>query len=654
MHNRDNSKHNVITRDTMCVIERQAAGSPHTAYYPISFDAQVMNSLRALGSEMLAWEREQGKELLEAIELTGVKFHGDRDVDVAVRRFRNAVRDVRRLAGIKSDAPLFSTSAHSNWRYVAGVYRLSEHADIIRGFAASRAAIEACREKLEDPDYPQLVNSFNMATALQPILLSALDQYEEAFSSYVGKAEQIYPGLFKARGYCQDFTAAYGDADLDYTMTSGNQCAVEKIGEYYWACVLDRLYDAYEATGSVIAYSHRKRGFFEYTIELDPECDLHLLHETNFGFGSAVYFRSTLSYKGVSAVDASSLIFFRNAGMVSFSNCTFDYDVDEKSFALSFEKAVRLHSEYRSLEEAGFVDKYFRKSLKDLSELLRIVANTDTFLQITTLERLDSLTSGVRNVLLPDEGFKDIEFGLNASEERAAYEFAAAIAADVYVDKFEDSDRVKKLAESLLSNLEESVLRRKKPESNGLQLIVKKDLLRNRVINEVMNLLPDRNNIAASVRVNYVVEKLIPPDEGVYAKKYEGFYLINMRAEKALSVIRPIARLRKIAELTNFEPTVESILATCRQISHQAKSYISGEIDPNLARLQPERDKAKSQLEEAEKQLETLRRKNGDTSWLEKQRQKLKAQFLTLDREVTKLAKQRDALQEYIRTVQSI
>lgn len=652
MDNRDNIKSRVITRDTMCVIEKQVDDSLRIIYYPISFDARIMDSLCALAAEMLDWEREQGKELLETIELAGVELCDNRGVSAVIWLFRDAIQNIRHLAEIESAVSLSHISVHSDWKYATGIYRLSEYAGVIRNFTVDCTTIEACQAHLSDSDYRSLQDSFRVVTIMQPILLSMLDRYEEAFFDYVEKAEMIHPELFKTRNYCQNIVASYGDAELDYTMMPGNQCAVERIDEYYRACVLDNLYDDYEAAENIIAYAHRKLGFFEYTIELDPKCNLNLLHETNFGFGRAVYFRSTLNYKGVSAVNVSSLIFFDNARKVSFSNCTFDYDVDEKSFAKSFEKAVQLYSEYHALGEVGFVDKYFRKSLKNLSELLRIVASTDTFLQVTTLERLDSLTSGSRNILLPDEGFRDIEFDLNVSEKKAADKFAAAVVSDMAANESEKNDRAEMFAE-LLSDFQD-LSGSKSLESSNLQLIVKKDLLRNYVINKILNLLPNGSDVAVSSKVVSAIKELIPPDKGIYTKKYNGYDLINMRIEKAFSAIRPIARLRKIAELTNFESIIDSIVATCRQISHQAENYISEEIDPDFSRMKLMRAKTEDQLKEIEKQIESSTQREDDTNWIEKQKRELEAHLLTLDRKISKLDDQRNTLQKYICAVQSI
>lgn len=59
------------------------------------------------------------------------------------------------------------------------------------------------------------------------------------------------------------------------------------------------------------------------------------------------------------------------------------------------------------------MDKYFRKALSDLSDLLSIIAQAETFLEITTLERFRDLTSGSYNELIPDQGFSQISFELS-------------------------------------------------------------------------------------------------------------------------------------------------------------------------------------------------------------------------------------------------
>ena len=634
----------IITRDDMCVIERCNDGSLRTAFYPIDHDYQVLDSLRELSGTMLAWENDQRQRLVASISKLGIHLYGEKqsNIETIAGHYRDLVWNVCRLTnvgcGFKAFYPI---SKHDLWRHDAGIHCLPKYSEFIKGFNVSRDIIEACRARLEESAYERLEDAYRQAIDMRSVLLPALELYERAFCAYVKRARRILPEIFDRKDYCQDFSAVFGDAELDYEITPGNQYIVDGIDEYYWACVMEGLYDVYESMDDVLAYSHRKRGFFNYKIMIESKCDLHLFHETNFGFGSVRYFRSTLSYRGVSAINASFLIFFRGAGKMAFSDYTFNYEVEEESFETCFSDVVRIHAEYQTMGEAAFVDKYFRKSLSDLSDLLLIIANTDTFLQITTLERFDALTTGAKNELIPDQGFEDISFELNASETKAAEKVADMILTDVIahgIEKCVHNTEINKLVSRLHGS--------RNPAE--LQHIVKMDLLRSLIVHRLATSLGEDYDVTA------LVNEIIPVASGIYVESYKGYDLIAMRAEKAMSVIVPIARLREIAALTRFESIINSIASTCMLIGNQAHDFISKEIVPELKRKMPERDQMKAQLAEMKVKLAAIEHHGGDASWVASQVESLKARLRKMDDEISVLEKQIATLQSYIQSARSI
>lgn len=638
-------EHHGITREEMCVIERRADGTLQTAYHPISYDHQLLGRLRELSEKTKSEEREQTAKLLEGVAPILENVVGVQGTDVAsiAAHYRDVALDVYRSLGVTVDySAYFPETSHDGWHYPTGPHFLPPYSRITREFNVPRQAVEACKPRLEEPAYRELEWAYRQATALRPHLMAALDGYERTFRTYVEEANRIYPGIFEPKSFCRNFSATYGEAVLDYAITPGNQCVVERVGEYYWACVLERLYGVYDRRRNVVAYSHRRRGFSNYKLTLAPRCDLKLLQETNFGYGSVRYFWTTLSYKGVSAINAPFLIFFHGAGKVRFSEHTFNYEVEEESFEACFNDAVRIHSEYREMGEADFVDKYFRKSLADLSSLLTIVANTDTFLQITTLERFDALTSGSTNALIPNGGFESMSFELTPYEERVCDDIVKAIlsirgAWDV--ERIAMNPRICELLDKAFGRY----------ESTGLQLIVKKDLVRSYIVKELAPAVSGRRDVGE------LAKKLIAPDDGIFVETFEGYDLISMRVDKALSAIRPIKRLRKIATLTRFESVIDSIVSTCQQIGSQAQSYISRSIDPELGRMVPERNRLKSQLDATSAEIEKA--KYGGIpvpAWLARQSQGLKTQIRSLDGAIAKLEQQKRKLTDYIRTVNSI
>lgn len=637
-----------ITREEMCVIVRRTDGALQTVFHPISYDYQLLARLQDLSRRMKLQEASLEKELVDSTSPLLIKFEGSAvtTADSIASHFLNAARYVYRMMGLEeASATQYSVQAHDWWRglYTSGIHLLPEYSAAIRGFAMTFDAVASCRPYLEEADYRWLEQAYLLANGMRPYLAAALEGYERAFSSYIEEVNLACPGLFKKKSFCRNFLEVWGKAELDYAVEPGNQCVVEDICQYYWAYVLEQLYGSYGNTNAV-AYSHRRLGWIdsEQVIPIDTECDLHLLMKTNFGFGEKKYFGSTLRYGSVNAINAPFLMFFEGAGKVGLLDFTFGYEVEEESFETCFNDAVRLQSEFRRVGEERFVDRYFRKSLQDLSELLTIFANTNTFLRITTLSRFAVLTSGIRNPLVPDEGFSRIDFSLNDGERTLCDSLVAMILSVVKTGGAEgcaNDQGIQALLERMFVPY----------RSSSLQLMVKKDLVRRRMAHGLASLS------SHGVDVSELISGLVHPDEGIAVKTCRGYELISMRVDKALSAIGPIERLREIAALTRFESVIDSIVSTCLQIGEQAQSYITQSIDPELGRMVPECNRLKSQLDATNAEIDKARYRGIPVSaWLARQSQGLEAHIRSLNGTIAELEQQKRKLNDYIRTVNSI
>ena len=641
----ENERHSITCKE-MCVVERRAEGSLGIAFHPIPYDYQVLGRLSELSEKVKDWEANRSKQLANELGEMFSDGHHEPipDVSTIASRYRELVWSVYQLMGIEANQiALYPGNVHNEWQYQPGIHNLPEYSVAIREFDVSPEVVESYRDHLDEPSFQELQASYRLATNLRVRLLPALDEYERGFNAYISHAEQIQPGIFERKSFCLDLTATYGDAELDFAISPGNQCVVERVNNYYWALVLEQQYKAYDRADNIIAYSHRKLGWggSSQTIPLERRCDLHLLLESNFGYGSVSYLRSTLSYKGVCAINASLLIFFQGAGKVGFSDYTFNYEVSEENFKKSFDDVVRVHADYRAMGEARFVDKYFRKSLADLADLMLVVAKTDTFLQITTLERLNSLTSGPKNTLIPNEGFSNLNFHLSTADQKAADELVATVLpiAKAYgPEACVNSERIGRLVDRILNPY----------KRDSLQLLVKRDLIRNCIIHGLLG------SFDSSFDVGALAKAIIPQEDDAFVETYEGYELISMRVEKATTVIGLIARLRQIASTTKCESSVDSIASTCRTISEQAKHFIQENIDPELERVAIEQSRVKQQLDRAAAEVAALKQRGIDTSWIEGHIKPLKVQFLDLANEAAAFREKKKGLQIYIQNASSV
>lgn len=623
-----------VADNGMILLKQRNDGALRVVRESLVLDDGVLDELFSLSDEMKSWEHKRYERLNEELR----QVLADRGVDVDDAKdlfefYKGKVWDV--LGRIPHDGtafPFIPSSRHRQWQTCTlRIDLLPEYGCYIRDFDVSCAAVESCREAMDANQFKELVDDYALAVEMQQVLIKALDEYEKAFSSYLEQIEKVVPGISNWKNYCRDFSKAFGGSELDYVMTPGNQCVVECVDEYYLASVLEERYQSYGQMTNVVAYSHRRSGFNNGAIALDSECDVKLIEGTNFGYGQSSYFNSTLSYRGVNAVNASFLMYFAYAEMAAFSQYTYNYEVDEDGFLSLYEDASRLSLEYRKLGEAAFVNKYFRDSLSEIADLLYAVANTDTFLEFTTLDAFSSLTESGRIELFSEDGLrkdpKVDRLQLSDAEKGLADEIVALL---VTCDGHDSDGEVDRLADKL---------RRSANVNSYLQRAIVRELARNRIRRKLAAAPGDTSGAKKAV------DSLFPPMAGLSVSELSGFELVRMRTKRALAVINPIDRLRKIAELTEYDGAIESIVSSCFDIANQAKAYISHEIEPELNRLINERDKLKAQLDELESRASGQRVRN---EWLEDNKRKTKSEWRRCVADIGKLTEQKRVLRNYV------
>ena len=638
--NNSHTSRNMPTIDYELLIARKGEESLRIAREPIRRDESALTALHSASQEMIEWQEREAKRIVEAMCSIDPRF-GDRSfspssergpVDFILERFRSDLAILDHYLGF--NLGYYPTSIHDNWRYFNCLASLSNYENQIRTFDPESAKREAEGLELEEEDASRFDRALSEAAQIRSFLLASLDAYEEKFDYYTTKIEKIVPGILARKSYCCDYTGAYGESELDYVSSPGNQCIVKRVGQYYDAVLLEELYSQFESSKDVVAYSHRKLGWTTFEMELDAEADLGMVLKSNFGFGRSSYFMSLLRYKGINAINAPFLIFYSGVRKAEFAGYTYSYRISEESFQPCFENAVALHAEYCRIGEGAFVDKYFRKALSDLSDLLSIVTQTETFLEITTLERFGDLTSGSRNELIPDEGFSQISFELsdraNGEVERIS----------------EEAWGLNTACEEELAGIRARIagVASHYARQGGvakLQELVTADLIRNKLI---ISLSEKSDNMA---EVKELVDAIIPAEPGLYTKTYKGFDLIDVRITKAEAVLSFIDRIREIAEAVRFDAILSSMEKSCKTIAAQGKAYYSEVIDPELSVVLPKRDQAQAALKEFDAKIEKLEKSNSDISWLMKQREATHQMLGELNAAVSRLTSQRNRITNF-------
>ena len=638
-----------ISASEMWVIMEGDGGVLRVSSLPIAFDSQIVQRLYELSESMLSWEKSAAESLAGELRSEFPANNREEKPTVAdyAERYFDEVGFICRLTGIAKPLPECDAKEnHGWWNYDESFSRLARQSELIRSFNVPLEAFEVCKANLAKGDYLNLLSSYGYVMGVGSIFSQALELYEEKLSEYIDQANHIYPGIFGYTKYCRNLTERFGGAQLDYALTPGNQCIVECIKEYYWACILEEAYYECDQREDIVAFSHRRLGWTPFgqrdiSIDIDKSAGLSLILNTNFGFGESSYFVSTLRYRGVNSVSAPYLIFYSGVSMVDFTGWTFEHEVAKNSFASCFSKAVELQTELRLFGEAAFVKKHFEKPLKDLSDLLLLVANTNSFLKVTTLKHLEALTSGMKNELIPDAGFGSMSFELLPGELSATEAFCDAVKNAVSIGGFgacADDMEIRGLIERLLGRYW------------GLQLTVKRDLVRGHLIRSLAGAFKGQEG-----KVLELANKLLPPDAGMHTVTYSGYDLVKMRVDKAAKVIDLLAHLRQIATLAGSMEYVEALSSTCSLIAGQAIHFIDEEILPELHRLGRERDGIRAQLGELETKKKALNCSgNQGLDWIGNEIVRRQAELRSLNSKTTLLSVRKSELGRYIRNAKTV
>lgn len=629
------------TKDFELLVTRAGGNSLKIAHEPIDRESSVLDALHSASCEMIGWQEGLASEIIESMHSLDPRFDDQQSsavsnnrgpIDFILDRYRSDLYTIGRFAN--TDLGYLPTSIHSNWKSFNCVASLSVHANQIRGFDPEAAKKDVEGLELKHDDRSHLDSALSEAAQIRGFLLPALDAYEERFDRYVSDIEALVPGIFAHKSYCCNFTGAYGESELDYVIAPGNQCIVERVGQYYDAVLLEQLYAQYNSSDDIIAYSHRRLGWETFEIELDREAGLDMILKSNFGFGNSSYFMTLLRYKGINAINAPFLIFYSGVRKAEFAGYTYSYKISEESYLSCFENAVDLYDEYRRVGEGAFVERHFRKALSDLSDLLAIVAQTETFLEITTLERFSDLTSGSCNELIPDEGFSQISFELSERIVNEVDHIAETIWASQTANdsgRSEIKGRIERIAGEGACH----------SRIKKLQELVTTDLIRNRLI---VCLSRKTDN---PTKVKELVDSIVPAEPGMYTKTFEGYELIGVRITKAEAVLSFIDRIKEIAEAVRFEAILSSMGNSCKTISEQANRYLAETIDPGLSVNIPKRDQAQAALKELDERISKLQNNKTDISWLRKQRESTHQALNELNASVARLTSQKSRIQGF-------
>lgn len=579
-----------ITVRAMCLIRRSDNGNLNVDYEPVPCDSRISKELETISGEMREWDRSYAESIWERYS-NGFPFETfflNKHENPAER----LLREYDQLHMQINNKPCFSLipqGPHAMWLSHDSVSYIAAQGGLLRQLSLQKSDIEEKLAALNPGEADKLNSAFNRAVILRERLIKCLDEYDAKYAEYIQRVEALVPNIFSRKKYCRDFSGAYSSSELDYDMTPGNQCVIDNLHEYYHALLLEKMYAHYDAQPHIVAYSSRKHGWSSFLINLDTSKSLTVELKTNFGFGRSSYFLSVLRYKDLSAINTPLIIFYNIAHKFELAGYTNLYELSPASYKQSFADAVEYWDEFKRIGEAAFIERHFSQSLIELRDLLHMVSHTSVFLQFTSLDRFNELTSqSSGNRTLYDSRDSTGRFrlpkvaGLNHNDEQIIKSFSDSVTMDEQNQKLcFDSNLQAGVSASFCFNGADI-------DTAGL---VRIGLAHQRLF----ALLKDKlscNDDAILLTNNTI------PYPGYFIDNYSGFDLIRFRIGKAGIALNLFDRLKSIASVTNLKNVIVDILDICGEIKQQAIDYVRKTIIPALSECQHEKQLLDSQLTE--------------------------------------------------------
>ncbi|HHX70093.1 MAG TPA: hypothetical protein GX708_18845 [Gallicola sp.] len=194
-------------------------------------------------------------------------------------------------------------------------------------------------------------------------------------SEFISKVQSYYPDFFKNKSYAIRYNSSYVELGLPSGISVDE--FKEEVYNYIYANALESLYSRYERDSSVIAYSHRKRGWKTFSWKLDNT--FKFLVSTNFAYGNSSYFLMVLYWKELPIINYLHIIFYRFAQYYDIAKVTESYKLIPEEWKTCFDNTVYYVNTYYNSGHNDFVKRYLDNTFIQLINGLEINLNTNLF-----------------------------------------------------------------------------------------------------------------------------------------------------------------------------------------------------------------------------------------------------------------------------------
>ncbi len=566
-------------------------------YVPLEARTQELTVIRYLAQQILDRESEISKHLLrdltsiyqdELSMVRALRFYADdaegsaRRLNVALGLFREDMLSLKGL--IQKESPkaprvfLYPLRTGENQRYrrketekfsMASLFESPYEPQPIEIF--SKEDIDA---SLETEEASKALLIQGRLTKAKRAIDDAKKNYRKAFEAYCANIEEAMPGITSPKSYCTEFDQIY--TGLDYELQPLNVQILDQVYHYWQAQRLEEKAEMLSNRPDVIGLSDRWHGFTEVDIELDQETHLRATLSTNFGYGAARYFRCLISFMGVNLLDESLIVFYSGLNVTEYARTTHCYVAAEESFKDCFDKAVAYRNDLVMLGVDGFIERYVKRSIEELANLMYVISRSSVFLDITSLSCFADLVSRDHSLIMPGVDLPEDYFKLHVKAKEDIERFSKSV-----IIEQQGSERSIQDADWETFDRLKAFLAINKADDVGRQ-VAQLDYARLHLTDALRSRFGDGKWI-----ISFVNEQFPLPND-YKLRCLEGYELVAFRMKKAKIVAVLLSNIQKMCQIGQCENLLDSLVGSCKLIEEQGKDEIKA-LSLRMEQLQQER-----------------------------------------------------------------
>ncbi len=223
----------------------------------------------------------------------------------------------------------------------------------------------------EETDSNYIINEILSERALKPLINGSFNFCEELYTAYQSWSTPLSE-LLKLL-----YTGSLTRKEKNDQKIRIKSLFMEQLRAYN----LELTYDECEEEKTILAYSHRRIGFRYLTFKLDENIEIGF--KSNFGYGSASYFYTILTYRGLDIIPFSEWVEFYYANLAELNHYSAKHFPDNEDWQDAMEYGEEAYN-LAHLSEEKFVEKYL------INECSALVGGLESILSGQKFEFMNS------------------------------------------------------------------------------------------------------------------------------------------------------------------------------------------------------------------------------------------------------------------------